>query len=121
LRDRNLLSSTKDAALDAFQSMTENTTGRVLVLDFADPTKLLGVITKADLMHASSSIHRQMSKQRHLMSTNFLYNIFLCSAGVDMADLKGCPFGQDITDDCKNCDYGKTDHFDTSTGKCVKR
>jgi hypothetical protein len=77
LRDRNLLSSTKVIALDAFQSMIENTTGRVLVLDFADPTKLLGVITKADLMHASSSaIHRQMSQQRLLMSTNFYTTSF---------------------------------------------
>jgi len=39
----------------------------------------------------------------------------------NMADLKGCPFGQDIKNDCKNCDYGDTNHFDASTGKCVKR
>jgi hypothetical protein len=39
----------------------------------------------------------------------------------NMADLKGCPFGQDIKDDCKTCDYGDTNHFDVATGKCVKR
>ena len=38
-----------------------------------------------------------------------------------MADLKGCPFGQDIKDDCKNCDYGKTNRFDAASGQCVKR
>jgi hypothetical protein len=38
-----------------------------------------------------------------------------------MADLKGCPFGQDIKNDCKNCDYGDTNHFDAATGQCVKR
>ena len=38
-----------------------------------------------------------------------------------MADLKGCPFGQDIKSDCKTCDYGDTNHFDAITGKCVKR
>ncbi len=38
-----------------------------------------------------------------------------------MADLKGCPFGQDNIDDCKNCDYGATNHFDAITGRCVKR
>jgi len=38
-----------------------------------------------------------------------------------MADLKGCPFGQDIKNDCKTCDYGDTNHFDAASGKCVKR
>jgi len=38
-----------------------------------------------------------------------------------MADLKGCPFGQDIQDDCKNCDYSKSNHYDLASGKCVKR
>jgi len=38
-----------------------------------------------------------------------------------MADLKGCPFGQDTLNDCKNCDYGSTNHFDPTTGKCIKR
>jgi hypothetical protein len=39
----------------------------------------------------------------------------------EMADLKGCPFGQEIKDDCKTCDYGKTNHFNISSGQCVKR
>jgi len=38
-----------------------------------------------------------------------------------VADLKGCPFGQNMKDDCKYCDYGKTCHFDSATGQCVKR
>jgi hypothetical protein len=38
-----------------------------------------------------------------------------------MADLKGCPFGQDISNDCKNCDYGIANHFDATLGQCVKR
>ena len=38
-----------------------------------------------------------------------------------MADLKGCPFGQDSRDDCKNCDYGVENRFDAVLGKCVRR
>jgi len=41
--------------------------------------------------------------------------------GVALADLKGCPFGQDIKNDCKTCDYGDTNHYESGTGKCVKR
>jgi hypothetical protein len=44
-----------------------------------------------------------------------------CLTGENMADLKGCPFGQDIKGDCKTCDYGDTNHFDAASGKCVKR
>lgn len=38
-----------------------------------------------------------------------------------MADLKGCPFGQDYANDCKQCDYGKENHLDAAKGQCVKR
>ena len=38
-----------------------------------------------------------------------------------VADLKGCPFGQDIKNDCKTCDYGDTNHFDAASGQCVRR
>jgi hypothetical protein len=38
-----------------------------------------------------------------------------------MADLKGCPFGQDIKNDCKTCDYGNKNHFDAASGQCIKR
>ncbi len=41
----------KDSALDAFKKMSEFVTGRVLVVDPADPNKLVGIVTKADLMH----------------------------------------------------------------------
>ncbi len=40
-----------ETALDVFKRMSENETGRVLVLDRADPKKLVGVVTKTDLMH----------------------------------------------------------------------
>ena len=41
-----------DTALDAFKKMSEFETGRVLVMDPADSKKLLGMVTKNDLMHA---------------------------------------------------------------------
>jgi CIC family chloride channel protein len=41
----------RETGLEAFKKMSQNETGRVLVLDSADPKKLLGMITKADLMH----------------------------------------------------------------------
>jgi CBS domain-containing protein len=40
-----------DTALDAFKKMTEFETGRILVTDPADSKKMLGIVTKADLMH----------------------------------------------------------------------
>jgi coenzyme F420 hydrogenase subunit beta len=40
-----------ETALDAFKRMSEHETGRVLVFDRADPKKLVGVVTKTDLMH----------------------------------------------------------------------
>ena len=40
-----------DTALDAFRKMSKFETGRVLVMDPADPKKLLGMVTKSDLMH----------------------------------------------------------------------
>jgi CBS domain-containing protein len=40
-----------ETALDAFKRMSEHETGRILVLDSANPKKLLGMITKTDLMH----------------------------------------------------------------------
>jgi CBS domain-containing protein len=41
-----------ETALEAFKRMSESETGRVLVLDRSDPKKLIGVVTKTDLMHA---------------------------------------------------------------------
>lgn len=40
-----------ETALDAFKRMSENETGRVLIFDRANPQKLLGIVTKTDLMH----------------------------------------------------------------------
>jgi predicted transcriptional regulator len=49
---RNLVAVyTDETALDAFKRMSENETGRVLVFDRANPKKLLGIVTKTDLMH----------------------------------------------------------------------
>ncbi len=49
---RNLVSVYKDeTALDAFKRMSENETGRVVVFDRTNPKKLLGIVTKTDLMH----------------------------------------------------------------------
>ena len=39
-----------ETALDAFKRMSENETGRVLVFD-RENKKLLGIVTKTDLMH----------------------------------------------------------------------
>ncbi len=41
-----------ETALDAFKKMSEYETGRVLVVDPANPKKILGLITKSDLMHS---------------------------------------------------------------------
>jgi coenzyme F420 hydrogenase subunit beta len=40
-----------ETALNAFKRMSESETGRVLVVDRTDPKKLVGVVTKTDLMH----------------------------------------------------------------------
>ena len=41
-----------ETALDAFKRMSENETGRVIVFDRANPNKIVGVVTKTDLMHS---------------------------------------------------------------------
>jgi coenzyme F420 hydrogenase subunit beta len=41
----------QDTALDAFKKMSEFETGRVIVTDPADPKKIVGMVTKSDLMH----------------------------------------------------------------------
>jgi coenzyme F420 hydrogenase subunit beta len=41
----------EETALDAFKRMSEQEIGRVLVFDRADPKKILGIVTKIDLMH----------------------------------------------------------------------
>jgi len=48
---------TGNTALDALKKMTEYQTGRVLVMDSANPKKLRGIITKTDLMHALIQCH----------------------------------------------------------------
>lgn len=41
-----------ETALDAYRKMSNIETGRVLILDPEDPKKILGIVTKGDLMHA---------------------------------------------------------------------
>lgn len=40
-----------ETALEAFKKMSEFETGRIVVVDPANPKKFLGIITKSDLMH----------------------------------------------------------------------
>ncbi len=40
-----------DTALDAFKKMSKHEIGRVLVVDPENPKKILGMVTKSDLMH----------------------------------------------------------------------
>ena len=42
---------TDETALDAFKRMSEKETGRVLIIDRTNTKKLLGIVTKTDLMH----------------------------------------------------------------------
>ncbi len=42
----------EETALDALRKMSNQETGRVIVLDPSDPKKMIGIVTKADLMHA---------------------------------------------------------------------
>lgn len=41
-----------ETALDAFKRMSENETGRVIVFDRFNQNKIVGVVTKTDLMHS---------------------------------------------------------------------
>jgi len=41
-----------ETALDIFKRMSENETGRVVVFDRANQNKIVGVVTKTDLMHS---------------------------------------------------------------------
>jgi coenzyme F420 hydrogenase subunit beta len=50
-RRKLVVAYTDETALDAFKRMSESETGRVLVFDRANPKKLLGIVTKTDLMH----------------------------------------------------------------------
>jgi coenzyme F420 hydrogenase subunit beta len=51
MRRKLVVAFPDETALDAFKRMSENETGRVLIFDRANPKKLIGVVTKTDLMH----------------------------------------------------------------------
>jgi coenzyme F420 hydrogenase subunit beta len=51
MRQKLVVAFPDETALDAFKRMSENETGRVLIFDRANPKKLIGVVTKTDLMH----------------------------------------------------------------------
>ena len=40
-----------DSAMDVYEKMSEHEIGRILVVDKENPKKLLGIITKTDIMH----------------------------------------------------------------------
>ncbi|TRO53070.1 CBS domain-containing protein [Candidatus Bathyarchaeota archaeon] len=50
-RRKPVVAYTDETALDAFKRMSENETGRLLIFDRANPKRLLGIVTKTDLMH----------------------------------------------------------------------
>ena len=57
---RKLVTAYSDeTALDVFKKMSENETGRVLVMDRANPKKMVGIVTKTDLMHTLTSSSKQ--------------------------------------------------------------
>jgi CIC family chloride channel protein len=41
----------EESVLDAFRKMEEHKIARILVVDCEDPTKLLGILTKCNVMH----------------------------------------------------------------------
>ena len=47
----------EETALDAFKRMSEHEIGRVLVFDRDSPKKILGIVTKTDLMHTLTKQH----------------------------------------------------------------
>ena len=50
-RQKLIAAYPEETALDAFKRMSEHEIGRVLILDRVNPKKILGIVTKADLMH----------------------------------------------------------------------
>ena len=50
-RRKPIAAYTDETALDAFKRMSENETGRILIFDRKNPKKLVGIVTKTDLMH----------------------------------------------------------------------
>lgn len=49
---KNITVQSSETALDIFKKMSEHETGRVIVIDPINPKKILGIITKTDLMHS---------------------------------------------------------------------
>ena len=52
MRRKVVTAKPEETGLDVFRKMTKNETGRVIVVDSADKNKILGIVTKADLMDA---------------------------------------------------------------------
>jgi coenzyme F420 hydrogenase subunit beta len=52
MRKKLVTANPNETGLDVFKKMSENETGRVIVVDPADKKRLLGIVTKADLMDA---------------------------------------------------------------------
>jgi CBS domain-containing protein len=52
MRKKVVTAKPGETGLDVFRKMTKNETGRVLVVDPVDKNKIMGIVTKADLMDA---------------------------------------------------------------------
>jgi coenzyme F420 hydrogenase subunit beta len=52
MRKKLVTAQPGETGLDVFRKMTQNETGRVVVLDPADKNKIVGIVTKSDLMDA---------------------------------------------------------------------
>ncbi len=50
MRKNFVIAKPGETGLDAFKKMTKNETGRVLIVDPTDKNKIIGIVTKADLM-----------------------------------------------------------------------
>jgi coenzyme F420 hydrogenase subunit beta len=59
LRSPPVAVQVNETALDALRKMSEFETGRLLVVDSDDPKKLVGLVTKSDLMHKLIDINGQ--------------------------------------------------------------
>jgi CIC family chloride channel protein len=52
MRKKIVTAQLGETGLDVFRKMTKNETGRVVVLDPTDKNKIIGIVTKSDLMDA---------------------------------------------------------------------
>jgi CIC family chloride channel protein len=51
MRSKLVTAYPEETALDAFKKMEKHEVGRILIMDPENPKKMLGMVTKTDLMH----------------------------------------------------------------------